>query len=149
MANERLEAAAQREARQIDETLFFEICAATRVALPELDIQVVTAPNLRLAPRASMLTARVSTRPSAGSSHGCWSSIPWSGGIASTGMSVAMSSHCSPFPREMQRCHAVAHHARKGAGAIRAGQACAGRPNSTPGAIPASTAAATVTTASS
>jgi RecA-family ATPase len=101
------------------------ICAATGVALPELDIQVITAPSLRLdhdADRARLDEAvgRLKPRLLVLDPFVRLHRIDVSGEVAPL----------LAFLRELQRRHAVAvavvHHARKGAGAIRAGQALRG-----------------------
>ncbi len=77
-----------------------------------------------------MPTAATSPRPSPRYSRACSSSIPSCACIASTRMPAARSHRCSPILRELQRRHAVAvlivHHAKKGAGRARAGQALRG-----------------------
>jgi RecA-family ATPase len=103
------------------------ICAAAGAALTELDVQVITAPSLRLdldADRARLdetvarLKPRLLVLDPFARLHRIDENV--SGEVAPL----------LAFLRELQRRHAVAvavvHHARKGAGAIRAGQALRG-----------------------
>jgi RecA-family ATPase len=69
------------------------ICVAAGVALPNLDIQVITAPSLRLHLDADRAVSR---RPSRRSSRGSSSLIRSCICIASTRMSAARSLRCSP-----------------------------------------------------
>jgi RecA-family ATPase len=103
------------------------ICAAAGVALPELDIQVITAPSLRLdldtdRTRLEETVARLKPRLLA--------LDPF---VRLHRIDENVSGDVAPllaFLRELQRRYAVAvvvvHHAKKGAGAIRAGQALRG-----------------------
>jgi len=103
------------------------ICAAAGVVLPELDIQVITAPSLRLdldADRARLDEAVGRLRPRL---------LVLDPFVRLHRIDENVSGDVAPllaFLRELQRRHAVAvavvHHARKGAGAIRAGQALRG-----------------------
>ena len=103
------------------------ICAAAGVALPELDIQVITAPSLRLdldADRARLDEAVGRLKPRL---------LVLDPFVRLHRIDENVSGEVAPllaFLRELQRRHAVAvavvHHARKGAGAIRAGQALRG-----------------------
>jgi len=103
------------------------ICAVAGIALPDLDVQVITAPSLRLdleADRARLeetvatLTPRLLILDPFVRLHRIDENV--SGEVAPL----------LAFLRELQRRHATAiavvHHARKGAGAIRAGQALRG-----------------------
>jgi RecA-family ATPase len=103
------------------------ICAAAGTALAELDIQVITAPSLRLdlqldrarlEETVAMLEPRLLILDPFVRLHRIDENV--SGDVAPL----------LAFLRELQRRHAVAiavvHHARKGAGAIRAGQALRG-----------------------
>jgi hypothetical protein len=103
------------------------ICRAAGVALPELDIQVITAPSLRLdldADRARLDEAVGRLKPRL---------LILDPFVRLHRIDENVSGEVAPllaFLRELQRRHAVAvavvHHARKGAGAIRAGQALRG-----------------------
>src|SRR3978361_1921856 len=103
------------------------ICAAAGVALPELDVQVITAPRLRLdleADRARLDEAVGRLKPRL---------LILDPFVRLHRIDENVSGEVAPllaFLRELQRGHAVAvavgHHARKGAGAIRAGQALRG-----------------------
>ena len=103
------------------------ICAAAGVVLPELDIQVITAPSLRLdldADRARLDEAVGRLKPRL---------LVLDPFVRLHRIDENVSGEVAPllaFLRELQRRHAVAvavvHHARKGAGAIRAGQALRG-----------------------
>jgi hypothetical protein len=103
------------------------ICAAAGVALPNLDIQVITAPSLRLdleidRTRLEETVARLKPRL-----------LVLDPFVRLHRIDENVSGDVAPllaFLRELQRRYAVAvavvHHARKGAGAIRAGQALRG-----------------------
>jgi RecA-family ATPase len=103
------------------------ICAAAGTALAELDVQVITAPSLRLdldADRARLEQTVASLRPRL---------LILDPFVRLHRIDENVSGEVAPllaFLRELQRRHAVAiavvHHARKGAGAIRAGQALRG-----------------------
>jgi RecA-family ATPase len=103
------------------------ICAAAGVALPELDVQVITAPSLRLdleADRARLEQTVAALKPRL---------LILDPFVRLHRIDENVSGDVAPllaFLRELQRRHAVAiavvHHARKGAGAIRAGQALRG-----------------------
>jgi len=103
------------------------ICAAAGIALAELDVQVITAPSLRLdleADRARLEQTVASLRPRL---------LILDPFVRLHRIDENVSGEVAPllaFLRELQRRHAVAiavvHHARKGAGAIRAGQALRG-----------------------
>jgi RecA-family ATPase len=103
------------------------ICLAAGVALPELDIQVITTPSLRLdldADRARLDEAAGRLKPQL---------LILDPFLRLHRIDENVSGEVAPllaFLRELQRRHAVAvavvHHARKGAGAIRAGQALRG-----------------------
>ncbi len=103
------------------------ICAAAGVALPELDIQVITAPSLRLdleADRARLDEAVGRLKPRL---------LVLDPFVRLHRIDENVSGEVAPllaFLRDLQRRHAVAvavvHHARKGAGATRAGQALRG-----------------------
>jgi hypothetical protein len=125
------------------------ICAAAGTALAELDVQVITAPSLRLdlnADRASLeetvatLTPRFLILDPFVRLHRIDENV--SGDVAPL----------LAFLRELQRRHAVAiavvHHARKAPEPFEPVRPYAARPNSMPGAIPTSTSAATPTIAS-
>jgi len=103
------------------------ICAVAGIALSDIDVQVITAPSLRLdleADRARLeetvatLTPRLLILDPFVRLHRIDENV--SGEVAPL----------LAFLRELQRRHATAiavvHHARKGAGAIRAGQALRG-----------------------
>ncbi len=103
------------------------ICAAAAVGLPELDIQVITAPSLRLdletdRTRLEAAVARLKPRL-----------LVLDPFVRLHRIDENVSGEVAPllaFLRDLQRRHAVAvavvHHARKSAGAIRAGQALRG-----------------------
>ena len=103
------------------------ICAAAGVALAELDVQVITAPSLRLdldADRARLDETVARLKPRL---------LVLDPFVRLHRIDENVSGEVAPllaFLRELQRRHAVAvavvHHARKGAGAIRAGQALRG-----------------------
>ena len=126
------------------------ICAAAGSRCAELDVQVITAPTLRLdlvRPRlaSSETVARLKPRL-----------LVLDPFVRLHRIDENASGEVAPllaFLRELQRRHALAvvvvHHARKGAGDMRAGQALADPPSSTPGATPISTCAATATNLSS
>jgi len=102
-------------------------CAAAGAALAELDVQVITAPSLRLdldtdRARLDDTVARLKPRL-----------LVLDPFVRLHRIDENVSGDVAPllaFLRELQRRHAVAvavvHHARKGAGAIRAGQALRG-----------------------
>jgi len=103
------------------------ICAATGVSLADLDVQVITAPSLRLdleadCARLDATVARLKPRL-----------LILDPFVRLHRIDENVSGDVAPllaFLRELQRRHAVAvavvHHAKKGAGAIRAGQALRG-----------------------
>ena len=103
------------------------ICAAAGIGLAGLDVQVITAPSLRLdleadRGRLDETVARLKPRL-----------LVLDPFVRLHRIDENVSGDVAPllaFPRELQRRHAVAvavvHHARKGAGAIRAGQALRG-----------------------
>ena len=103
------------------------ICAAAGVALPNLDVQVITAPSLRLdldADRARLDETVARLKPRL---------LVLDPFVRLHRIDENVSGDVAPllaFLRELQRRHGVAvvlvHHARKGAGAIRAGQALRG-----------------------
>ena len=101
------------------------ICAATGAALAELDVQVITAPSLRLdleADRARLEETVARLKPRL---------LVLDPFVRLHRIDENVSGDVAPllaFLRELQRRHAVAvvHHARKGASAIRAGQALRG-----------------------
>jgi len=103
------------------------ICAAAGVALAQLDVQVITAPTLRLdldADRARLDETVARLKPRL---------LILDPFVRLHRIDENASAEVAPllaFLRELQRRHAVAvavvHHARKGAGAIRAGQALRG-----------------------
>ena len=103
------------------------ICAAAGATLAQLDVQVITAPSLRLdldADRARLDETVARLRPRL---------LILDPFVRLHRIDENVSGEVAPllaFLRELQRCHAVAvavvHHARKGAGAIRAGQALRG-----------------------
>ena len=103
------------------------ICAAAGTALAELDVQVITAPSLRLdlnADRARLEETVATLRPRF---------LILDPFVRLHRIDENVSGDVAPllaFLRELQRRHAVAiavvHHARKGAGAARAGQALRG-----------------------
>ena len=112
---------AQRDALQIGETL------SAGISLAQLDVQVITAPSLRLdlegdrarlAETVARLKPRLLILDPVGRLHRIDENV--SGDVAPL----------LAFLRELQRRHAIAvaviHHAKKGAGAIRAGQALRG-----------------------
>jgi RecA-family ATPase len=103
------------------------ICAATGIAVTQLDVQVITAPSLRLdldADRARLDDTVARLKPRL---------LVLDPFIRLHRIDENVSGDVAPllaFLRELQRRHAVAvavvHHARKGAGTIRAGQALRG-----------------------
>jgi hypothetical protein len=103
------------------------ICAAAGVALSQLDVQVITAPSLRLdlnADRARLDETVARLKPRL---------LILDPFVRLHRIDENASGDVAPllaFLRELQRRHAVAvavvHHARKGASAIRAGQALRG-----------------------
>ena len=103
------------------------ICAAAGAALAELDVQVITAPSLRLdldADRARLDETVARLKPRL---------LVLDPFVRLHRIDENVSGDVAPllaFLRDLQRRHAVAvavvHHARKGAGAIRAGQALRG-----------------------
>jgi hypothetical protein len=103
------------------------ICAAAGVALSELDIQVITAPSLRLdleADRMRLEETVAQLKPRL---------LVLDPFVRLHRIDENVSGDVAPllaFLRELQRRHAIAvvlvHHAKKGAGAIRAGQALRG-----------------------
>jgi RecA-family ATPase len=103
------------------------ICAATGVALPDLDIQVITAPSLRLdleADRARLEETVTTLNPRL---------LILDPFVRLHRIDENASGEVAPllaYLRDLQRRHAIAvavvHHAKKGAGAIRAGQALRG-----------------------
>jgi RecA-family ATPase len=103
------------------------ICAAAGTALAELDVQVITAPSLRLdldADRARLEQTVATLRPRL---------LILDPFVRLHRIDENVSGEVAPllaFLRELQRRHAVAiavvHHARKGAGTVRAGQALRG-----------------------
>ena len=103
------------------------ICAAVGTALAELDVQVITAPSLRLdleADRARLEQTVATLKPRF---------LILDPFVRLHRIDENVSGDVAPllaFLRELQRRHAVAiavvHHARKGAGTVRAGQALRG-----------------------
>jgi len=103
------------------------ICAAAGTALAELDVQVITAPSLRLdleTDRTRLEETVATLKPRL---------LILDPFVRLHRIDENVSGEVAPllaFLRELQRRHAVAiavvHHARKGAGAIRAGQALRG-----------------------
>ena len=103
------------------------ICAAAGLDLAELDLQVITAPSLRLdleADRARLEETVATLRPRF---------LILDPFVRLHRIDENVSGDVAPllaFLRELQRRHAVAiavvHHARKGAGTLRAGQALRG-----------------------
>lgn len=103
------------------------ICAAAGVSLTELDVQVITAPSLRLdheTDRTRLDETIASLRPRL---------LILDPFVRLHRIDENVSGEVAPllaFLRELQRRHALAvalvHHARKGAGAARAGQALRG-----------------------
>ena len=103
------------------------ICAAAGVALPDLDVQVITAPTVRLdleADRASLDETVAKLRPRL---------LVLDPFVRLHRIDENASGEVAPllaYLREMQRRHGVAvavvHHAKKGGGGIRAGQALRG-----------------------
>ena len=103
------------------------ISAAAGVALPDLDVQVITAPSLRLdleADRARLEQTVATLKPRL---------LILDPFVRLHRIDENVSGEVAPllaFLRELQRRHATAiavvHHARKGAGAVRAGQALRG-----------------------
>src|SRR6202166_4598449 len=103
------------------------ICAAAGVSLAELDVQVITAPSLRLdleADRARLDATVARLKPRL---------LILDPFVRLHRIDENVSGDVAPllaFLRELQRRHAVAvavvHHARKGAGTLRAGQALRG-----------------------
>jgi AAA domain len=103
------------------------ICAAAGVSLAELDVQVITAPSLRLDLEADRVrldetVARLKPRL-----------LVLDPFVRLHRIDENVSGDVAPllaFLRELQRRHAIAvvlvHHAKKGAGALRAGQALRG-----------------------
>jgi hypothetical protein len=103
------------------------ICAAADVALPDLDVQVITAPTVRLdleADRASLDETVAKLRPRL---------LVLDPFVRLHRIDENASGEVAPllaYLRELQRRHGVAvavvHHAKKGGGRIRAGQALRG-----------------------
>ncbi len=103
------------------------ICAAAAVELADLDVQVITAPSLRLdleADQAKLDQTIARLKPRM---------LVLDPFVRLHRIDENVSGEVAPllaFLRELQRRHATAiavvHHARKGAGAIRAGQALRG-----------------------
>ena len=103
------------------------ICTAAGVSLDELDVQVITAPSLRLdleADRARLDETVARLKPRL---------LVLDPFVRLHRIDENVSGEVAPllaFLRDLQRRHAIAvavvHHARKGAGAIRAGQALRG-----------------------
>jgi RecA-family ATPase len=103
------------------------ISAAAGVALPDLDVQVITAPSLRLdleADRARLEQTVATLKPRL---------LILDPFVRLHRIDENVSGDVAPllaFLRELQRRHATAiavvHHARKGAGTVRAGQALRG-----------------------
>jgi len=103
------------------------ICAAAGVAFPELDVQVITAPTVRLdleADRASLAETVAKLRPRL---------LVLDPFVRLHRIDENASGEVAPllaYLRELQRCHgvgvAVVHHAKKGGGRARAGQALRG-----------------------
>jgi RecA-family ATPase len=103
------------------------LCAAAGTALAELDVQVITAPSLRLdleADRARLEETVATLRPRL---------LILDPFVRLHRIDENVSGDVAPllaFLRELQRRHATAiavvHHARKGAGTVRAGQALRG-----------------------
>ena len=103
------------------------ICAAAGVSLAELDIQVITAPTLRLdlqADRARLDETVATLKPRL---------LILDPFVRLHRIDENVSGEVAPllaFLRDLQRRHATAvlvvHHARKGAGTVRAGQALRG-----------------------
>ena len=103
------------------------ICAAAAIAIADLDVQVITAPSLRLdlaADRASLDETVATLKPRL---------LVLDPFVRLHRIDENNSGEVAPllaFLRELQRRHALAvavvHHAKKGAGNIRAGQALRG-----------------------
>jgi len=103
------------------------ICAAAGLAIADLDVQVITAPTLRLdldADRASLEETIASLKPRL---------LVLDPFVRLHRIDENVSGEVAPllaFLRDLQRRHGLAvivvHHARKGAGNIRAGQALRG-----------------------
>jgi hypothetical protein len=103
------------------------ICAAAAVSLAELDVQVITAPSLRLdleADRGRLEETVARLKPRL---------LVLDPFVRLHRIDENVSGDVAPllaFLRELQRRHAIAvvlvHHAKKGAGALRAGQALRG-----------------------
>jgi hypothetical protein len=103
------------------------ICAAAGVAFPDLDVQVITAPTVRLdleADRASLDETVAKLRPRL---------LVLDPFVRLHRIDENASGEVAPllaYLREMQRRHGVAvavvHHAKKGGGGVRAGQALRG-----------------------
>lgn len=103
------------------------ICAAAGLSLAELDVQVITVPTLRLdldADRTRLEETVATLKPRL---------LVLDPFVRLHRIDENVSGEVAPllaFLRELQRCHAIAvilvHHARKGAGNIRAGQALRG-----------------------
>jgi RecA-family ATPase len=103
------------------------ICAAARLDLADLDVQVITATSLRLdldADRASLDETVARLKPRL---------LVLDPFVRLHRIDENISGEVAPllaYLRELQRCHSVAvilvHHARKGAGNMRAGQALRG-----------------------
>jgi len=121
------------------------ICAAAGLALADLDIQVITAPILRLdldADRRNLADTVARLLPRL---------LILDPFVRLHRIDENASGEVAPllaFLRELQRRHGTAvlvvHHARKGGAAYAPGRRCAARPSSTPGATAISTCAATV-----
>ena len=103
------------------------ICAAAGISLAELDVQVITAPSLRLdleADRTRLDATVASLKPRL---------LVLDPFVRLHRIDENVSGDVAPllaFLRELQRRHAIAvavvHHSRKAAGAVRAGQALRG-----------------------
>ncbi len=103
------------------------ICAAAHLSLQELDVQVITAPTVRLdlpADRARLENTVEQLKPRL---------LILDPFVRLHRIDENASGEVAPllaYLRELQRCHALAvlvvHHAKKGAGHVRAGQALRG-----------------------
>jgi hypothetical protein len=126
------------------------ICAATGVSLADLDVQVITAPSLRLdleADRARLDATVARLKPRL---------LVLDPFVRLHRIDENVSGDVAPllaFLRELQRRHAVAvavvHHAERELVPSAPVRPCADHRNSTPGAIPTSISAATVMIVSS